>query len=652
MVISFRFQLAIQDDNYIADITPMDEYLRARQEGVILWQPSLMDSWILLEANGKELLDQWWNLGDLELIVLQCEEAHRRLVVGQEAIIRSGVLDQSVVPYLLMTPTSTDEVDLSLFVIPDLEAGFAFPIDHVSGNSKELWAYLYENREQLLHPVEPPVNGLFSDVPCSKAQLIAALEREAALGRQLFATVGHDMHWETGDLLTPISEYLLLRDKGTVTWQPDIEQCSVFLAVDGKELVASDWSLGNLMLIVLQCEEVYRRLKEGQEAIIHSGVLESSVPYLLFEPQDNHETLLSLFLISDSKAGFAFPIDHITGDSQDLWSYVREHREQLLSPPTAAPDYFTRVPCPSDELVAALERETALGRQLLELFGFTALPARPARPAPNLRPQLVVVPRIRRQRGSASLRPPIAPVSVHDLLTGQIVVTNLPQATRLLGKQVVQRLLRKLKPDEVVQLVNEIGPKNSQRLLPDFLSKLGVTKVEQIFQAYGGDAMRHYGTMQHYGADFFRDYKGVTRDTINHLLQPGQIRHGEIVGCHDDALFLQTLRNNGQILRTEVDPKNADFIRYEYKLYLRDSAGNVVQPPQLSTSIHTPEKTVIRGLTSNPARWEVAGNEAADAAIRTKNLVIGKAFPGVAKDGTALEMIYRPDHIQTFYPDW
>ncbi len=115
---------------------------------------------------------------------------------------------------------------------------------------------------------------------------------------------------------------------------------------------------------------------------------------------------------------------------------------------------------------------------------------------------------------------------------------------------------------------------------------------------------------------------------------------------------MQTLRNNGQILRTEVDPKNADFIRYEYKLYLRDSAGNVVQPPTLSTSIHTPEKTVIRGLTSSPAKWEVAGNEAADAAIRTKNLVIGKGFPGVAKDGTALEMIYRPDHIQTFYPDW
>lgn len=37
------FQLAIQDDNYIAGITPMDEYLRARQEGVISWQPSLKD---------------------------------------------------------------------------------------------------------------------------------------------------------------------------------------------------------------------------------------------------------------------------------------------------------------------------------------------------------------------------------------------------------------------------------------------------------------------------------------------------------------------------------------------------------------------------------------------------------------------------------
>lgn len=173
---------------------------------------------------------------------------------------------------------------------------------------------------------------------------------------------------ETGDLLTPISEYLHLNHEGAVTWQPDIEHCSIFLAVEGEELMTNDWSLGDLRLIVLQCEEAYHRLQVEQEAIIRSGVLESSVPYLLFEPQDNHETLLSLFLISDSKAGFAFPIDHVTGNSQDLWSYVREHREQLLSPPTAVSDYFARVPCPSDELVAALERETALGRRLLELF--------------------------------------------------------------------------------------------------------------------------------------------------------------------------------------------------------------------------------------------------------------------------------------------
>jgi len=173
---------------------------------------------------------------------------------------------------------------------------------------------------------------------------------------------------ETGDLLTPISEYLHLHREGTVTWQPDTEHCGVFLAVDGKELMADDWSLGDLKLIVLQCEAAYRRLVKGQEAIIRSGVLELSVPFLLFEPQDNHATLLSLFLIEDSKAGFAFPIDHITGDSQDLWSYMHEHREQLLSPPTAALDYFTRIPCPSDELVAALERETALGQQLLDIL--------------------------------------------------------------------------------------------------------------------------------------------------------------------------------------------------------------------------------------------------------------------------------------------
>jgi len=259
-------------------------------------------------------------------------------------------------------------------------------------------------------------------------------------------------------------------------------------------------------------------------------------------------------------------------------------------------------------------------------------------------------------RAAAFLLGPKATTTLLQSLSPQ----EIESLATVLGRSAVARLISGgLSPKDIKALFDAIGPQaigdmdrvgvraaDIKRIVGDFLSKIAPARVKQIAATYGGDAM------QHYGADFFRDYKGVTRDTMSHLLQAGQIRQGEIVGCHDDALFLQTLRHNGQILRTEVDPKNADFIRYEYKLYLRDSAGNVVQPPTLSTSVRVLNKTVIRGLATDLAKWEVAGNEAADNAIRAKRLLTGGAFRGLSKDGTTLEMIYRPDHVQTFYPVW
>ncbi len=123
-------------------------------------------------------------------------EANCRLTKGEDAIIRSAVLDQPMVPYLLMSPLDNDDVHLSLFVIPDLKAGWAFPIDNVSADSAELWAYMRDHRYQLLHPSERLANNLFSDVPCPRVQLVTALEREASLGRRLFSEVGHEMQWE------------------------------------------------------------------------------------------------------------------------------------------------------------------------------------------------------------------------------------------------------------------------------------------------------------------------------------------------------------------------------------------------------------------------------------------------------------------------
>jgi len=192
-----------------------------------------------------------------------------------------------------------------------------------------------------------------------------------------------------------------------------------------------------------------------------------------------------------------------------------------------------------------------------------------------------------------------------------------------------------------------VKPADIKRIVDDFRNKITPAKVKQIAEIYGGDAM------QHYGADFFRDYEGVTETTMDHLLLPGVIKDGKIDGTHDEDQFLAILHGNGETLNIEVCPTNSDVTLYKYKLYRKSPGGTVMHPPQLSTSKVTPEKTVIKGLVSDRGKWKTFGNEAADDAIRRKMLSVdGYSSRGVAKDGTEFEMYYRTDRIQTFYPVW
>ncbi|NJL20635.1 MAG: hypothetical protein HC895_07165 [Leptolyngbyaceae cyanobacterium SM1_3_5] len=96
--------------------------------------------------------------------------------------------------------------------------------------------------------------------------------------------------------------------------------------------MASDWNLGRLDLMILQSEVALLKIKEGNEAIIRSGVLGvDSVPFLLLQPS-NQEVLTSLFFVDDARAN-AFPIPKICGDSEVLYAYVDKNRQEFCSRP-------------------------------------------------------------------------------------------------------------------------------------------------------------------------------------------------------------------------------------------------------------------------------------------------------------------------------
>lgn len=77
----FRWQLAIFDEQF-EDLVPIEEYLRLHREGKANWIPSVEDSGLFLEHEGIEWMASEWNLGRLDLIILQFEDALLKLKRG------------------------------------------------------------------------------------------------------------------------------------------------------------------------------------------------------------------------------------------------------------------------------------------------------------------------------------------------------------------------------------------------------------------------------------------------------------------------------------------------------------------------------------------------------------------------------------------
>ena len=126
-----------------------------------------------------------------------------------------------------------------------------------------------------------------------------------------------------------------------------------------------------------------------------------------------------------------------------------------------------------------------------------------------------------------------------------------------------------------------------------------------------------------------------------------KIKKGEIVGCHDRANFLATLRGNGEIVSEVIDHRHPDWSVIEYRLYRRSPRGGVEPPPTLSASVHP--KTVVRNL--DPGTWRRLANEAADHAIRDQSFPKGDdVIYATAEDGTVIRLYCHGPLIGTFHP--
>lgn len=193
MTYPYRWQLAVYAEDLETTI-PLAEYLELRREGRANWNPSLEDSTIILESQGREWLASTWNFGNLGIMVCQFEAALARLRREMSTIIRSAVDDYADVPYLMLEPVDATEVLISLFFIEDQEMRLVYPALTEPARVKALYDYVETNRTRLLGPVEPVLkNYTFRQLSFPYALLLDSLGREAQLGRELYALLGEEM---------------------------------------------------------------------------------------------------------------------------------------------------------------------------------------------------------------------------------------------------------------------------------------------------------------------------------------------------------------------------------------------------------------------------------------------------------------------------
>jgi hypothetical protein len=141
---------------------------------------------ISISVDGRELFAGAASWGPLDRLAAELEPAAARLEAGEPAVIRTARTDTINGIALLMTAHGQD-VDVAMTSIAELPWAGWFPDDPVHG--AELYDYVESHRDELL-----AAGALLGGEPTtlSRAELVAALRREAHLGAVVHARLSAD----------------------------------------------------------------------------------------------------------------------------------------------------------------------------------------------------------------------------------------------------------------------------------------------------------------------------------------------------------------------------------------------------------------------------------------------------------------------------
>jgi hypothetical protein len=162
-----------------ADTITLSDYLALDADARLANRVDLSMVTISIMAGGREHLAPRLSLGPLHRITPQLGVARERLVRGEPALIRSGVMDVEDGNYLLLEPDGvTGPIRASVVSTDDIEVSHVFPDEF---RAQDLYAYVASQRTNLLNRTRR-VGSFPVELPLEREALLAALDREAALG--------------------------------------------------------------------------------------------------------------------------------------------------------------------------------------------------------------------------------------------------------------------------------------------------------------------------------------------------------------------------------------------------------------------------------------------------------------------------------------
>src|SRR5688572_10184347 len=148
------------------------------------------DSTIDFFFEGQSYISPQWNLGRVDWLLPQFQEAFVRLGNQQIAIVRSAVIEGSELPYLIFEPQE-ETINISLVVFEDYEIEQIFPAGPFAERSADLYQYFQTNRDKIIHSIkdiqrdDPEFKDYFADLKIPAKKFLNELQTIIAEMKQV-----------------------------------------------------------------------------------------------------------------------------------------------------------------------------------------------------------------------------------------------------------------------------------------------------------------------------------------------------------------------------------------------------------------------------------------------------------------------------------